>query len=208
MLTFYFSKGSSALAAHILLHEVGADYDAVEVSIAKGEHKTPEFLARNPKGRIPALGTPEGIITENPAILEHIAATHPQAGMQPKDAFARARARSLCAYLCATAHVASAHGRRGSRWASEEASLRDMRAMVPQNMAACAAFVEDDLAFGPWSIGADYSFADPYLFQFTRWLSNAGVEVEDYPKLAAHRRAILDRPATQAVLALHEKPKS
>ena len=109
MLKLYYSKGSSAIAAHILLEEVGADYDAIEVSIAKGAHRNPEFLSRNPKGRIPVLQTPDGVITENPAILEYIATTHPDAGLLPKSAFEQAQARSLAAYLCATVHVAFAH---------------------------------------------------------------------------------------------------
>lgn len=204
MLKFYYSKGSSALAAHILLGDVGATYDAIEVSIPKGEHCTPEFLQRNPKGRIPVLETPEGILTENAAILEYIAATHPDAGYVPVGTFAQAQARSLAAYLCATAHVAFAHKQRGLRWATQDDCLREMQSLVPRNMAECAAFLESTLDLSPWALGQTYSFCDPYLFLMGRWLAAADVALSDYPRLAAHRDAMLARPATQAALTAHD----
>ena len=203
MLRFFYSNGSSAVAAHILLEDVGANYEAVEVDISRDEHRKPAFLAQNPKGRIPVLEAPEGRITENPAILEYIAATHPQSGCMPTGEFAQAQARSLCAYLCATAHVAFAHGHRGSRWATEAASIRDMQSQVSGNLAKCARLLEDQLAFGSWALGVDYSYCDPYLFQFGRWLNTSGVALDAYPRLAAHRRAMLDRTATRKVLAVH-----
>ena len=105
MLTLYYAKGSSALASHILLEEVGATYAVHEVPIQKGAHKEASFLAINPKMRVPALQTPEGVITENPAILNYVAATHPEAGMLPDTAFERAQVDALNAYLCATMHM-------------------------------------------------------------------------------------------------------
>jgi len=204
MLKFYFSKGSSALAAHILLEEVGADYEAIEVSIPNGDHLSSEFLQLNPKGRIPVLETPSGVISENPAILEFIATTCVDAKFLPVGEFEKAQARSLCAYLCATAHVAYAHKHRGHRWADADASQRDMQDLVPRNLAACADHLETQLGCTPWSIGATYTFCDPYLFQFTRWLAAADVPIDGYPKLGAHRKAVLARPATQAILARHD----
>ena len=202
-LTFYFSKGSSALAAHILLEEVGVAYDAVEISIAAGAHRTPAFLARSPKGRIPLLETPEGGLTETPAILEYIAETHPTLGLQPKDPVSRGQARALCAYLCATAHVAAAHRHRGVRWATLESSLKDMRAQVPQNLTACARLLEDTVAFDPWAMGARFTFCDPYVFQFYQWLAASDVDLSDFPKLTAHEAAMRARPATQRAMAVH-----
>lgn len=203
MLILHSSPGSSSLAAHILLAEAGARYRVADVPISEGAHRTAGFLALNPKGRVPVLETPDGALTETPAILEYIACTHPDAGLLPDGAFARARARSLCAYLCATAHVAFAHRQRGDRWASRDSSFRDMQRKVAGNLADCAAIVEGAFGPGPWATGARYGFCDPYLLVFTRWLAAADVRIEAFPKLAAHRDAIRSRPATRAVLALH-----
>lgn len=203
MLKFYYSKGSSALAAHILLNEVAAQYEAVEVSIPDGDHLKADYLRRNPKGRIPALETPDGVITENPAILEYIAATHPNVNALPKTLIEQAQARSLAAYLCSTVHVAFAHKHRGVRWAKEHSSLDDMRSMVPKNLSDCAAVLESELVLDPWVFGQTYTYCDPYLFLLGQWLSKAGLEMDAYPKLAAHHAALLARPATQDALKQH-----
>ncbi|SEV88289.1 glutathione S-transferase [Cognatiyoonia koreensis] len=204
MLKFYYSKGSSALAAHILLLEVAADFAAIEVPIGQGSHQQADFLARNPKGRIPVLETPDGVITENPAILEYIAATHPASATLPNGIFAQSEARSLCAYLCATVHVAFAHLKRAPRWADTIAAQDDMRQVAPRNLAACAAYLDQCLRLGPWAMGSSYTYCDPYLFLIGHWLAAADVSLAPYERLVAHRDAMLARPATQAAMAAHD----
>lgn len=203
MLTLYYSKASSAVAAHILLEESGLDYEATEISVAEGAHLSKDYLAINAKGRVPALKTPDGVLTENPAILEHIAASHPQNTLRPRSDFEQARARSVAAYLCATVHVNFAHHKRGMRWARSQSALDDMKQLVPENLRACAAFLEQDLTFGPWALGDRYSFLDPYVFMLDGWMAAVGENLEGFPRLAAHQQAMRARPATRKILALH-----
>jgi len=73
MLTFFYSPGSCALASHIALEDAGASYELKRVDFRKTEQQSPDYLAVNPKGRVPALATPLGAVTENPAILAFIA---------------------------------------------------------------------------------------------------------------------------------------
>lgn len=203
MLTLYYAKGTSALAAHIILEEAGAEYTLVEVPLFEGAHKRDDFLAINPKARIPALQTPDGVISENPAILTYVAATHPQAGLLPATPFARAQADSLNAYLCSTVHVAFAHKFRGARWADDPAAIAAMAAKVADNLRDCAALIEAHCLQGPWALGPDFSLCDAYLGLLPRWMTIAGVDVGDFPKLSAHWAALRARPAVQRVLAVH-----
>ena len=203
MLTLYFSKGSSAVAAHILLEETGVAYSATEIPIAEGAHRTSEFLAINPKGRLPALQTPQGIITENPAILEFIAASVPDAGLLPPSLYQQTQARMLSAYLCATVHVAFAHGKRGDRWTDDAVAMQTMRDKTPRNLAECAALLETHLVQGPWALGPDYSYCDPYLFLVGGWLAAHGLSLDPYPKLSRHAAAMEARPTTRSVMAKH-----
>ncbi len=203
MLKLYYSKGSSAVAAHILLEEIGAPYETKEIPIAKGAHLSPDFLRINPKGRVPVLETPDGVLTENPAILEYIAAINPDVKLLPEGAFAQGEARALCAYLCATAHVAFAHKQRGARWADDDSAIHAMAAKVPQNLAECAEFLEKHGIKGPWALGSEFSFVDPYLFLMGRWAGMNNVPLDGYPKLAAHQSAMRDRASTQTVLERH-----
>ena len=69
MLTLYFAPGTCALALHIALEQAGADYRAVKVDFSSNQQKSPDYLVVNPKGRVPALVTDQGILTETPAIL-------------------------------------------------------------------------------------------------------------------------------------------
>ena len=203
MLTLYFSKGSSAIAPHILLEEVGAEYSVHEVPIPHGAHQEPAYLEINPKARVPALMTPNGVITENPAILTYIGAIHPQAHMLSETPFERAEADALMAYLCATMHVAFAHLQRGARWADGTEAQEAMKAKVAENIADCASVIETHYLKGPWAMGEQYTICDPYLMLAPRWMAKAGVDLSDYPKLKAHHEAMLHRPATLAVMAVH-----
>ena len=203
MLTLYYAKGTSALAAHIALEEAGATYATVEVPLSEGAHKTDAFLAVNPKARVPALATPEGVITENPAILTYVAATHPDAGLLPVTPFARAQADALNAYLCATVHVAFAHKFRGARWADDPAAIAAMQAKVADNLRDCAALIEAHFLRGPWAMGDAFTLCDAYLALVPRWLAGAGVDVAEFPRIAGHWAALRARPATARVLALH-----
>ena len=203
MLKLYYSRGSSALAAHILLEETGKPYEVEEISIQKQQHQAATFLAVNPKGRIPALWTPHGPLSENPAILEYIAASSPDAGHIPDGLYKQAQARSLCAYICATAHVAYAHRHRGARWTDSAQAIKTMQQRVPANLADCAAYLETVLEDGPWAIAGRYSFCDPYLFLMSKWMADCDLNLQVYPKLASHTAAMRARPATQHVLAVH-----
>lgn len=206
MLKLFFSKGSSALAAHILLEETGAPYVAEEISIPKQQHLTPAFLEKSPKGRIPLLETSDGYISENPAILEYIAAAHPKSNLLPDGIFQQAKARALCAYLCATTHVAFAHTYRGARWVDDKDAITAMQQKVPQNLTENAHYLENQIMHGPWALGSDYSFCDPYLFLVGRWMAANDLTLDGYPKLAAHSAAMRERPATQAALRAHDLP--
>lgn len=205
MYTFYFAKGSSALAPHILLEELGVVYDTVEISIPKGEHLTPDFLAVNPRARVPALKTPHGVLSENMAILPYLAGTMPELGLAPTDPFEAARAAEFCAYLGATGHPNFAHKLRGTRWvaADDSHALQAMAAKVPENMRDVASLIEEHMFKGPWALGEAYTYVDAYLFLLQRWLGVAGVDIAAWPKLAAHAEAMRARPATQAALAAH-----
>jgi glutathione S-transferase len=200
---FYFAPGSCALASHIALELAGADYEAVKLDFRAGQQQTPGYLAINPKGRVPALVTDRGVITETPALLLYIAQMHPQAGLAPlDDPYALAGLQAFNSYLCSTVHVAHAHRPRAYRWADDEAAQRSMQAKVAQNMGDCFAYIESQLR-GPWVLGEAFSVADPYLFTMGNWLAGDGVDIERFPRVAAHSRRVRELPAVQRVLPLH-----
>ena len=117
MLKLYYSPNTCALASLITLEEAGADYEISRVDFSREEQRGPEYLEINAKGRVPALATDDGIITETPAILTFIAQSFPNANLIPNDVAGFARVQEFNSYLCSTVHPAHAHRVRGHRWA-------------------------------------------------------------------------------------------
>lgn len=201
MLTLYYAPNSCALASHLALEHSGAIYEARRVDLAKGEQRSPEYLKVNPKGRVPALRTEEGILTETPAILAYLAQRFPRAQLAPiDDPFQFARVQSFNSYLCSTVHVAHAHRYRGHRWADDPAAIEAMRIKVPQTMTACFEQIENDYLEGPFVLGDRYTICDMYLFTISRWLPGDEVDVNAFPKVAALQRWMLANPSVQKVL--------
>jgi glutathione S-transferase len=201
MLKLFHAAGSCSLASLIALEEAGADYEIVRMSTAAGDQRKPEYLAVNPKGRVPALVTDRGVLTENVAILAYIAQTHPQAKLAPTDPFEFARAQAFNSYLASTVHVAHAHKHRGYRWADTEAAFEDMRRKVPETEAACFQLIEDEMLQGPWVLGEAYSICDGYLFTLADWLEGDGVDIRRFPKVHDHHERTRARSAVRKVLA-------
>jgi glutathione S-transferase len=202
MFKLYYSPGSCALASHIALQEAGADYRAERIDFKANQQNSPEYLAINPKGRVPALVTDRGILTETPAVLAFIAQAFPEAKLAPlDDPWAFAQVQAFNSYLCSTVHVAHAHKARGYRWASEDSSFADMKRMLPKTVGACFALIERSMLRGPWVMGGTYTICDPYLFTVAQWLEGDGVDVSVLPKVIDHRNRMAERPAVREVMA-------
>ena len=201
MYKLYYAPGTCALASHIALEEAGADYSAMRLDFKANQQQSPDYLKVNAKGRVPALVTDKGIITETPAILAYIAQSFPKAKLAPADdPFAFAQVQSFNNYLCATVHVAHAHKGRGYRWATQESSFADMKAMIPKSMGAAVDLIEKGMLKGPWVMGEQYTICDPYLYTLSLWLEGDSVDLKTLPKVADHMKRMAERPAVKKVM--------
>jgi glutathione S-transferase len=202
MITFYYAPNTCSLASHIALEEAGAEYSVVRISFDADEQRSARYLEVNPKGRVPALVTERGILTETPAILAYIAQSFPKAELAPlTDPFAFAQVQSFNSYMCATVHVAHAHGKRGHRWADDPAAIAAMQRKVPDSMGACFDLIEREMLKGPWGMGEAYTICDPYLFTFSQMLEGDGVDSARFPKVIDHRNRMSGRPGVRKALA-------
>lgn len=204
MLMLYYAPHTCALATHIALEEAGADYRAKRIDFSRDEQRSPAYLKINPKGRVPALATGRGILTETPAMLVYVAQSFPTARLAPMDdAFALAEIQAFNAYLCSTVHVAHAHRMRGYRWvdADDAPSLAAMKRKVPESVGACFELIERDMLRGPWVMGERFTICDPYLFTLAQWLEADGVDLAKLPRVLDHRRRVGERAATKKAIA-------
>ncbi len=201
-LTLFSARGTCALATHIALIEARADFDVVLLDFSQVAQRTPGFLQLNPKGRVPALRTPQGMLTETVALLAYVAQAFPAAQLAPTgNPFAFAQLQAFNAYVASTMHVSHAHRPRASRWADDEAAQQAMQAKVPQNMRDACAFIEANYLHGDWVMGEQFSVADGYLFTMAGWLAGDGVDVADYAKIAAHQARMQARTSVQLAQA-------
>lgn len=202
MLTLHYANNTCARASHIALAESGLAYRVSRLNFAEGEQRQPAYLAINPKGRVPALVTERGTLTETPAILAFIAQSAPAARLAPlDDPFAFAELQAFNSYLCSTVHVAHAHRFRGSRWADDAEAQQSMQRKVASNMRDCFELIEAKMLRGPWVLGERYSVADAYLYTISGWLEGDGVDLAALPATRAHRERMAQRPAVQKALA-------
>jgi glutathione S-transferase len=202
MIKLYYAPHTCSLASHIALEEAGAEYSTVRIDFAANEQRTSEYLAINPKGRVPALVTDRGILTESPAMLAFIAQSFPQARLAPfDDPFAFAQVQAFNSYLCSTLHVAHAHRMRGHRWADDPSAIREMQRKVPEAVGACYDLIERDMLKGPWVIGDACTIHDPYLFTFAQWLEDDGVDPSRIPRVIDHRNRMSARKTVRKAIA-------
>jgi glutathione S-transferase len=202
VIKLFYAPHTCSLASHIALEDAAAEYATVRINFADNEQRKPAYLAVNPKGRVPALVTDRGNLTETPAMLAFIAQSFPRAQLAPlDDPFLFAEVQAFNSYLCATLHVAHSHRMRGNRWADDPAAITAMQRKAPESVSACYDLIEENMLRGPWVMGESYTICDPYLFTMAQWLEQDGVDPSRIPKVISHRRRMSERPEVQKAIA-------
>lgn len=198
----YTASQSIGLASHIALEESGLPYELTILQFAQHEQTSSSYVKINPKARVPSLVVDGIVLTETLAILAFIAQMSPNSILAlPDNSMDFAQIQSFNSFLCSTVHVAHAHKMRGKRWVDDEHALKALTANVPVTMAKCFAMLEAEYVMGPWVFGDKYSICDPYLFAISSWFESDGVDINNYPKIKAHRELMLERTAVQSALA-------
>jgi glutathione S-transferase len=186
MLKLYFSPSTSSLATHIALIECGAEYELDPRLLSAQATRTPEDLAINPNGKVPALVTESGhVITEVAATLYYLARKYPAANPWPAgDLDAEADVISWMSFTASTVHGSRAKG--------------------PEHIAEAFDIANRKLADRDWAIGS-YSIADIHLFR-VYWRFRPGLEAAPgtYPALEAHHDRMLARPAVQKAMEIEK----
>ncbi len=183
MLTLYFSPGSSSMAVHLALHEIGVDFERRLVSLAKREQFAPAYLALNPEGKVPTLMIDGRILTEVAGILYYLAKRFPAAGLWPDGGLeAEAQVISWMSFIASTIHPARRIG--VERW-------REVFGIAEQR-----------LGQREWAVER-YSIADIHLFRlYWRFVNSLKPPPSDYPGLSAHYERMMARPAVQQTIEI------
>jgi glutathione S-transferase len=183
MLTLYFAPGSSSMAPHIALHEIGAPFESRSISFARNETRSPAYLTINPDGMVPTLLIDGRRLTEVAGILFYLAKRFPEARLLPDDDIeAEAQAVSWMSFLASMVHPARQQGVDRVRTVFGRAERR--------------------LGEREWAIG-QYSIADIHLFRlFWRARPTLNPTAAEFPGLCAHYERMMARPAVQKTCAI------
>lgn len=194
----YSSPGACSTADHIVLQWTGGDFD-VEV-VPRERRQSPEYLAINPAGAVPALRDGDYILTQNAAILGYIADTWPDAGLAGDgSARQRAEANRWLAFVNSDLHPAFKPIFGPARYSSEEAHHDAIKSQARKNVRALFERADAQLDGRQWLAGFR-SYADPYLYITLRWAANTAIDLDGLDNLAAFKQRMEDDAGVQAAL--------
>ena len=182
----YFNPQSRAVIAKWMLDECGAPYELVPIDLQKGEHKTPDYLAINPAGKLPALVDGDARLFENVAIALYLADKFPQAKLAPAVS-APERGRYLTLMVYATSQL-------------EPAMVDEMLnvATPPQrgwtDIDTARDVVERELGDGPYLFGEWFTAADIMIGSMFIW-TRMWQRSPERPRIEAYVERLLKRPA-------------
>lgn len=192
MLTLYdYLDSGNGYKCRLLLAQLGLPYERVELDIDRGETRKPAFLAKNPNGRIPALGLADGtVLAESNAILCYLA---DGSSYWPTERLLRAQVLQWLffeqyshePYVATPRYIIRHLGRQHARMA-------ELPARLAKGYEAFAV-MEGHLAQQPFFVGGQYSIADIALYAYTHRADEADMDLSAYPAI----RAWLARVAAQ-----------
>ena len=194
----YYSPGACSLSDHIVLEWIGKPFEAVRVS--REERQTPEYLAINPAGAVPALALDGWVLTQNAAILNYLADSHPEAGLGG-DGSAKSRAEVNRWLGVANADIHPAfHPLFGSTAYLEDTDVIDRtKQAAATKLRGLFGRVDRQLEGRDWITG-HRSIADAYLFVVTRWAKAMDIDLSGFDNLARFFGRMLGDAGVQRAL--------
>jgi len=184
----YYSPGACSLAPHIILQELGLEFDLVQVDLYnKKTEFGDDFYEVSPHGRVPALQIAnEDVLTESVAVLQYIADQHPKAGLAPDSGtFERAKLQEALNFLTSDVHKAFGPLFAGGSDAEKQLAVQDIDSKL--------GYINKQLAGSEYLVGETFSIADAYLFVLTSWTIPTGMDLNKWPNLAAYFGRIASR---------------
>ncbi|MEY2621732.1 MAG: hypothetical protein RIT26_1552 [Pseudomonadota bacterium] len=207
-LSLAFSPGACAIVPYILLKEAGADFETLNVNLAKGEHHQPEYLKINPKGKVPALIMGDTVITENVAIHVWIDRQFPQAGLMPADPMQYIHCLSILGWCGSGIHPKLTQQARPERYCDLPGSADRVKALGHEGMIEQYELAEEMLAGKTWFFNDRFSCADAYFYWTFRRGGAFGSDLSRFKNCTAHRQRVEQRDSVKALLAHEEKVKA
>lgn len=182
MITVYgFSPSGNCHKVKLLLEQLGHEYAWVETDSSHGETRTPEYLAKNPNGKVPMLELDDGrVLVESNAILCWLA---DGTSCLPADPWQKAQALSWLFFEQYSHEPYIAVARFICGWTPADSPRRADLPKLRERGHAALAVMEQHLAANPWFSGDEYGIADVALYAYTCVAPHGGIALDEYPSL-------------------------
>lgn len=192
----YFSPLACSLATRISLYDAGAEATYIEVDPkTKRTSDGKDFRDIHPLGLVPTLRTDDGdILTENAAILQHVAEVLPQAGLAPTDRRGRARLQQWLCFIGTELHKALFAPLLDAK-APEGA-----KAYALEKVASRLGYVEKHLTGREFLLDR-FSVADAYLVTVLNWCQVTPIDLKQWPAISAYVARLRERPGVAKAFA-------
>ena len=204
MTKLYVAQGACSFGAHVAAREI-TQLSGLPIEIIKVPLRTPDSPIHkvNPLGRVPTLVADNGeVITENGAILPFLADLKPEAGIgAPVGSIERAQIQEWIGFLNSDIHGAYKPVNRPNLFHADEEVQKSIREQGITRLRDLIRVVQRKLEGKTWAVGERFTVADAYLGVFLRWLPRAGIEISDFPALAAYLERYNARESVKAAAA-------
>lgn len=202
-LTLYYAPMTCALVPYVTLTEAAAEFDVMNVNSRTGQLRTPEFLALNPKHKVPVLIIDGEPLTENVAIQIWIARQFPHVNLLPGDPKAQIKAISLMAWFASTIHPHLTPNARPENFCDLPDSAESVK-RVANKLLFEDLKIADGLLAGREFFFDHFTAPDAYFFWCFRRALSFKLDLSAFSHCMAHFSRLQQRPSVQKVLA-HEK---
>ena len=193
MLTLYdYLSSGNGYKCRLLLAQLGIPYRRVELDIMQGETRTPQFLARNPNGRIPALELEDGtVLSESDAILFYLAEDTPYL---PDDRLGRAQVLQWLFFEQYSHEPFIAVARFICHLLPPDTPRRAELPRLEQGGHAALGVMERRLADHPFLVADRYTIADIALYAYTHVAGEGEFDLAGYPGVRAWLARVAGQP--------------
>lgn len=193
MYTLYGMTGSgNCYKPALLMTQLGIPFKWQEVEMLKGAHRTPQFLARNPNGKVPVMELPDGRhLAESNAMLCYLAEGSP---LLPSDRFERAQVLQWLFFEQYSHEPYIATVRFWVRYLGKRDEWRDKIRETMKRGYAALGVMEQQLRKTSFIAGNDYTIADVALYAYTHVAHQGGYRLDDYPMVQAWLQRVERQP--------------
>ena len=201
----YSHRNSYAMSTHLLLEELGLEYEVVQFNVHDPETFPEEFMQLNPNARVPVLVTPDGPIYESAAIMLYLCETHEGEYMPATGSAERGRFLQWLIYLMSTFQPEVLIQFNAERYFPDDEAMQNaLKQASMEEIPKLWKIIDDTLSPGPWFLGGEYSICDMLFVMQAIWKENQPDDLSAFSNCSRLMKTAFARPSVQRVMAEHQ----